>query len=42
MIIGGKTAPTLVDGVGLKEQMKLELLSAERMGEGILIKWRLV
>lgn len=42
MVIGGKTAPTLVDGVGLKEQMKLELLSAERMGEGILIKWRVL
>ncbi len=42
MIIGGKTAPTLVDGVGLKEPMKLELLSVERMDEGVLVKWRLL
>ena len=42
MIIGGKTAPTLVDGVGLKEPMKLELLSVERMDEGVLVKWRVL
>lgn len=42
MIIGGKNAPTLVDGVGLKEPMKLELLSVERMDEGVLVKWRVL
>ncbi len=42
MIIGGKTAPTLLDGIGLKEPMKLELLSVERMDEGVLVKWRLI
>ncbi|MDD2666237.1 MAG: 2,5-diamino-6-(ribosylamino)-4(3H)-pyrimidinone 5'-phosphate reductase [Methanocellales archaeon] len=42
MVIGGKTAPTLVDGVGLREPMKLELLSVERMDEGVLVKWRLI
>ena len=42
MIIGGKTAPTLVDGVGLKEPMKLKLLSVEKMGEGVLVKWRVL
>ncbi len=42
MIIGGKTAPTLIDGVGLKEPMKLGLLSVERMDEGVLVKWRVL
>ena len=42
MIIGGKDAPTLVDGLGLKEPMKLELLSVERMDEGVLVKWRVL
>ncbi|MFC1787132.1 2,5-diamino-6-(ribosylamino)-4(3H)-pyrimidinone 5'-phosphate reductase [Halobacteriota archaeon] len=42
IIIGGKTAPTLLDGVGLKEPMKLKLLSVERMGEGVLVKWRVL
>ena len=42
MIIGGKTAPTLVDGIGLKESMELELLSVEGMGEGVLVKWRVL
>ncbi|NYT00464.1 MAG: 2,5-diamino-6-(ribosylamino)-4(3H)-pyrimidinone 5'-phosphate reductase [Methanocellales archaeon] len=42
MLIGGKTAPTLVDGVGLKEPMKLELLSVEKTGDGVLVKWRVL
>ncbi len=42
IVIGGKTAPTLVDGIGLKEPMKLELLSVERMEEGVLVKWRVL
>ena len=42
MVIGGKTAPTLVDGVGLKEPMQLELLSVERMDGGVLVKWRVL
>ncbi|MDI6888326.1 MAG: 2,5-diamino-6-(ribosylamino)-4(3H)-pyrimidinone 5'-phosphate reductase [Methanocellales archaeon] len=40
MIIGGKDAPTLVDGAGFKEPIKLELLGVENMDEGILMKWR--
>ncbi len=43
MIIGGEYAPTLVDGNGFIEEekmVKLELLSAKRMDEGILLRWR--
>ena len=43
MIIGGENAPTLVDGKGftLEEKMvKLEFLSAKRMDEGVLLRWR--
>jgi 2,5-diamino-6-(ribosylamino)-4(3H)-pyrimidinone 5'-phosphate reductase len=43
MIIGGENAPTLVDGNGFIEEEKmvrLELLSANRMDEGILLRWR--
>ncbi|MDI6639846.1 MAG: 2,5-diamino-6-(ribosylamino)-4(3H)-pyrimidinone 5'-phosphate reductase [Methanocellales archaeon] len=39
MIIGGKDAPTLIEGVGFVDPMKLELLSVERMDEGVLVKW---
>lgn len=41
IIIGGERAPTLVDGAGfVKHMLKLELLSAEKMGEGIMLQWR--
>ncbi|UZE91789.1 MAG: 2,5-diamino-6-(ribosylamino)-4(3H)-pyrimidinone 5'-phosphate reductase [Methanosarcinales archaeon] len=40
MIIGGKDAPTLVDGIGFANPMKLELLSVEKMDDGTLVKWR--
>jgi 2,5-diamino-6-(ribosylamino)-4(3H)-pyrimidinone 5'-phosphate reductase len=43
IIIGGENAPALVDGKGfvMEEQMvKLELLSAKRMDEGVLLRWR--
>lgn len=40
VIIGGKDAPTLVDGTGSVDPMKLELLSVEQMDEGILVRWR--
>jgi 2,5-diamino-6-(ribosylamino)-4(3H)-pyrimidinone 5'-phosphate reductase len=43
IILGGLNAPTLVDGKGLVEEAEmitLELLSAERMDEGILLRWR--
>jgi 2,5-diamino-6-(ribosylamino)-4(3H)-pyrimidinone 5'-phosphate reductase len=45
MILGGETAPTLVDGEGFGDEdaaVKLELLSAEKMDEGVLLKWRVL
>ncbi len=41
IIIGGANAPTLVDGDGcISEFCKLELISCERLGEGVLVKWK--
>ncbi|MEA1957675.1 MAG: 2,5-diamino-6-(ribosylamino)-4(3H)-pyrimidinone 5'-phosphate reductase [Euryarchaeota archaeon] len=43
LIIGGGNAPTLVDGEGFAVEgktIKLELLSAEPMDEGVLLRWR--
>lgn len=41
IIIGGEHAPTLVDGRGFVTDMaKLELLSVEKMDNGILLQWR--
>ncbi|MCQ8902906.1 MAG: 2,5-diamino-6-(ribosylamino)-4(3H)-pyrimidinone 5'-phosphate reductase [Methanothrix sp.] len=43
LVIGGKDAPTLVDGSGFAESFrKLELISADRLDDGVLIKWRVV
>ena len=43
LIIGGENAPTLVDGAGFVvegKMVKLELLSAEPMDGGVLLRWR--
>ncbi|MDG6242968.1 MAG: 2,5-diamino-6-(ribosylamino)-4(3H)-pyrimidinone 5'-phosphate reductase [Methanolobus sp.] len=42
LIIGGKNAPTLVDGDGFLERssVKLELINTEKMEEGVLLKWK--
>ncbi len=42
LIIGGKTAPTFVDGDGFMQEdiLKLELLSAEKIEEGVLVRWK--
>jgi 2,5-diamino-6-(ribosylamino)-4(3H)-pyrimidinone 5'-phosphate reductase len=42
LIIGGATAPTFTDGEGFSEAelLKLELISAEKIEDGILLKWR--
>jgi len=42
LIIGGKTAPTFTDGEGFTEAelSGLELLSADKIEEGILLKWK--
>jgi len=42
IIVGGTTGPTLAGGIGAKsmdEVIKLQLLSLERLGEGILLKF---
>ena len=42
IIIGGKNAPTLVDGDGRTcEFCKMELISCERLEDGVLIKWKI-
>jgi 2,5-diamino-6-(ribosylamino)-4(3H)-pyrimidinone 5'-phosphate reductase len=42
MIIGGESAPTLVDGQGFRESYpRLRLDSLERLDEGALLKWSL-
>lgn len=42
MIIGGESAPTLVDGQGFRESFpRLRLESVERLDEGVLLKWSL-
>lgn len=42
LVIGGKTAPTFADGEGFTEAelLGLELLSAEKIEDGILLKWK--
>nr|5XV5_A Chain A, Conserved protein [Methanosarcina mazei Go1]5XV5_B Chain B, Conserved protein [Methanosarcina mazei Go1]5XV5_C Chain C, Conserved protein [Methanosarcina mazei Go1]5XV5_D Chain D, Conserved protein [Methanosarcina mazei Go1]5XV5_E Chain E, Conserved protein [Methanosarcina mazei Go1]5XV5_F Chain F, Conserved protein [Methanosarcina mazei Go1] len=42
LIIGGKTAPTFTDGEGFTENelLGLELSSAEKIEDGILLKWK--
>ncbi len=43
IIIGGEDAPTLVDGKGFVKEdamVKLALLSAEKIDEGVLLRWR--
>ncbi len=42
LIIGGVTSPTFTDGEGFSEAeiLKLELLSAEKIEDGILLKWK--
>ncbi|WP_135613182.1 2,5-diamino-6-(ribosylamino)-4(3H)-pyrimidinone 5'-phosphate reductase [Methanococcoides sp. AM1] len=44
LLIGGTSAPTLVDGVGFVESdiLSLELMSMEKMDEGVLLKWAVI
>ncbi|MHC1610755.1 MAG: 2,5-diamino-6-(ribosylamino)-4(3H)-pyrimidinone 5'-phosphate reductase [Candidatus Methanospirareceae archaeon] len=45
MILGGETAPTLVDGAGFSNEdvaIKLELLGVEKLDEGVLLRWALL
>lgn len=41
LLIGGKDAPTLIDGEGFcREFPRLKLCSAEALGDGVILKWR--
>lgn len=41
IIIGGKTAPTLMDGEGfISDFCRLTLISCERLEDGVLIRWK--
>ena len=42
LVIGGSTAPTFTDGEGFSEAelLELELLAAEKIEDGILLKWK--
>ncbi|HXY87983.1 MAG TPA: 2,5-diamino-6-(ribosylamino)-4(3H)-pyrimidinone 5'-phosphate reductase [Candidatus Acidoferrales bacterium] len=43
IVIGGANAPTLADGEGfINDFVKLELLDVNKLGHGILIKWKVV
>ncbi|HYC20316.1 MAG TPA: 2,5-diamino-6-(ribosylamino)-4(3H)-pyrimidinone 5'-phosphate reductase [Candidatus Bathyarchaeia archaeon] len=43
IIIGGSAAPTLVDGEGLTSDfVKLNLQEVRQIGDGVLIKWRVI
>ena len=43
IIIGGKNTPTMVDGEGFREEemLKLELINHNRLGEGLLLHYRI-
>jgi 2,5-diamino-6-(ribosylamino)-4(3H)-pyrimidinone 5'-phosphate reductase len=42
LLMGGESAPTLMDGEGFKKNFpRLKLISAESLGEGVLLKWSL-
>lgn len=43
IVIGGKDAPTLVDGTGISERdeaVELDLKNVEKMDEGIVLTWK--
>ncbi|MCU4139740.1 MAG: Pyrimidine reductase [Methanophagales archaeon] len=44
MIIGGKDAPSLVEGDGFlaSEMLKLSLIGVERLDDGVLLRWRVL
>jgi 2,5-diamino-6-(ribosylamino)-4(3H)-pyrimidinone 5'-phosphate reductase len=43
IILGGRSAPTLVDGDGYtRDFCKLALISCDRVEEGVLIKWKVL
>ncbi|AGK60784.1 2,5-diamino-6-(5-phosphoribosylamino)pyrimidin-4(3H)-one reductase [Archaeoglobus sulfaticallidus PM70-1] len=42
MIIGGRNSPTVVDGESFADPVRLELISCQKLGEGIFTRWRVV
>lgn len=42
IIIGGANSPTIVDGRSFDPPIRLELIDVERIGEGVLTKWRVL
>ena len=42
MIIGGAKSPTVVDGSSFSPPIELELISVEKLGKGVLTRWRIV
>lgn len=43
MLIGGEAAPSMLGGAGFSCNFpKLELISLERIGEGVLLRWRVL
>jgi 2,5-diamino-6-(ribosylamino)-4(3H)-pyrimidinone 5'-phosphate reductase len=43
MLIGGRDAPTLVDGPGFPGSFpRLDLVSLERLDDGALVSWRVL
>jgi len=39
IIIGGEKSPTICNGKSFENPIKLELVSIERLGEGLLMRW---
>ncbi len=42
LIIGGKTAPTVVDGFSFDPPIRLKLLKVDVLGDGVLTMWRVI
>ncbi len=42
MIVGGAKAPTVVDGSSFNPPIELELISVEKLGRGVLTKWKVL
>ncbi|WP_457548606.1 2,5-diamino-6-(ribosylamino)-4(3H)-pyrimidinone 5'-phosphate reductase [Archaeoglobus sp.] len=42
MIVGGKDSPTVVDGKSFDPPIKLELIGVEKLGSGVLARWRVL
>lgn len=40
LILGGSNAPTLVDGKGFLKPYRLELISLNKLDQGVVIRWR--